>query len=183
MKPRTIFGNRDWNDVRDVVTRRVRRKFPRAGSLDIEDAVGGAMLDLVDYWIENPSSVDSENPDKTFWFACKRGTWIATSLLTTEWDDRPVAVDLADEEHFRQDASAPLWSPEDVVIAHEDARSLHRATGRQAAVAGEWLAPFLAGVTTREQARIEGVNQSAVARRWQHRMAVFAADTRSALGL
>jgi hypothetical protein len=88
-----LFGSRNWNDVRGVVTARLRRKFPTALQNDIEDAVAWAMVDLVDGWIEMPSSVDPDNPERTFWYACKRGAWQATTFLTQEWDVRDLATE------------------------------------------------------------------------------------------
>jgi len=93
MKPRNIFGERTWNDVSDVVTARLRRSFMWASRDDIEDAVALAMVDLVDYWIQLPSSIVEDDSGRTFWQACKRGTWMAKTFLTQEWDDRDLPVD------------------------------------------------------------------------------------------
>lgn len=79
--------------MRDVVTLRLRRKFPRANTDDIEDAVSLALVDLVDYWLQLPSSIVEDDPDRTFWQACKRGTWMATTFLTQEWDTRDVPLE------------------------------------------------------------------------------------------
>lgn len=177
MKPRNLFGDRDWNDVRNVVTRRMRKKFPRARQDDIEDAVSLAMVDLVDYWIQLDSSVVPDDTTRTFWQACLRGTWMAATFLTQEWDARDVPAEALTTD--RDDApymgvTAPTTpSPEDIVISNMEREKFQKFLGTQASLVGDWLHPFVAGVTTREQAGIEGVNQSAVVRRWQNRMATF----------
>lgn len=177
LKPRNLFGDRDWDDVRSVVTRRTRKKFPRARQDDIEDAVSLAMVDLVDYWIQLDSSVLPDDPTRTFWQACLRGTWMAATFLTQEWDARDVPVEALSTD--RDDAPSlgigtPMMaSPEDIVINNMERERFQRFVRGQQSLVGDWMRPFLAGVTTREQAHIEGVNQSAVCRRWQHRMASF----------
>lgn len=60
---------------------------------DIDDAVAWAMVDLVDYWVTLKSSIVEDQPERTFWQACKRATWMATSFICQEWDDRPVALE------------------------------------------------------------------------------------------
>lgn len=183
LKPRNLFGDRDWNDVRNVTIRRTRKRFPRARQDDIEDAVSLAMVDLVDYWVTLASSIIPDDPERTFWQACKRGTWMATTFLTQEWDARDVPVEALSTD--RDDApslgitTASVPSPEDIVIRNMEREGFQRFLGSQMSVVGDWLKPFVAGVSTREQARIEGVSQSAVAYRWQRRMSAFVADASS----
>lgn len=183
MQPKHLFGERSWNDVRDVVTLRTRRKFRRATQDDIEDAVAWAMVDLVDYWVQLPSSIDPDDPERTFWYACRRGTWMSAQYLTSEWDGRDIPVAALSEETSMAESggsgipsSAP--SPEDIVVSNHDRKHLQAFMLDQHRRVGDWLEPFLEGRSTREQARVEGVNQSAVARRWQHRMASLIEDAR-----
>lgn len=135
------------------------------------------MVDLVDYWIQLDSSIFPDDTNRTFWQACLRGTWMAATFLTQEWDARDVPAEALTTD--RDDApymgvTAPMVpSPEDIVIANMEREKFQRFIGGQLSLTGDWLGPFVAGVTTREQARIEGVNQSAVARRWQGRMTSF----------
>lgn len=179
MKHRNLFGDRDWNDVRSVVTRRMRRRFPRAGLDDIEDAVALALVDLVDYWIQLPSSIVEDCPRQTFWRACKRATWMATTFLTQEWDMRDVPSETLSTD--RDDApvvgvygaTASSDSPEDIVLRNIERERFQRFVWEQLDAVGEWLRPFVAGVSTRQQAREEGVTQSAISYRWQRRMNSF----------
>lgn len=177
-QPRHIFGRRTWTDVRGVITARTRRRFPRAKFDDIEDAVSWAMVDLVDYWIQLGSSVVEGDPEKTFWRACKRGTWMATTFITQDWDDKDVPSDaIADI----LDSGAPREaSVEDVALHNVERERLVRFTRSRFCEFGDWLRPYLAGHTTYEQAEREGVTQSAISRRWGRRKGDFVAAAEAA---
>lgn len=177
MQPRNLFGDKDWNDVRVAITRRTRRKFSRATSFDIEDAVSLAMVDLVDYWIQLASSIYPDDPQRTFNQACRRGEWMAATFLTQDWDKRdvpsePLTTGISDTPGDGHAPVARKWSasPEDVVIRDMERERFHRFMAEQLDALGDWLEPYLAGVTQRQQAKREGVSQSAIARRWQSRM-------------
>ena len=177
MRHRRLFGDRDWGDVRTVVVRRMRRRFPRAHTEDIEDAVSLAMVDLVDYWVQLESSIREDEPSHTFWLACKRATWMATTFLTQEWDmrDTPFAF-VSDEtgsglEQARsQGRGRASESPEDIVIQNLERERFQGFIANLPDRLNDWLRPFMAGVTTRQQARIEGCSQQAVAARWQRNL-------------
>lgn len=187
-RPRNIFGDRDWTDVRKVIIYRLRKRFPRVTSNDdLDDAASLALVDLVDYWVTLPTSVVPDDPDKTFWQACKRGTWMATTFLVQEWDARPVPVEALsdDRDDAPQMGAVPTSppTPEETVIADIEHEELNRFVSEQFNRLGDWLTPFLNGTTTREQARIEGVSQQSLAGRWQRRMATFVTEAhQSGLG-
>lgn len=177
---RNIFGRRDWTDVQSVLFARIWKKFPRARGDDIDDAVALAMVDLIDYWIHLSSSIVTGNPDKTFWQACKRGTWMATTFLTQEWDTKDVPVESVTDAMTASPADdTPV---EDEVLDHLERERFTNLVHDQLGPLGDWLRPFLGGVTTREQAAIEGVSQSAIAQRWGGRMTSFV-EAAAAAGL
>jgi RNA polymerase sigma factor (sigma-70 family) len=75
-----IFGGRKWRDVYSSILRATVKRWPMMKHEDVEDAVQGAMVDLVDYWIQLPSSV-SDDTQRNFAYAVTRGTWKANSFL------------------------------------------------------------------------------------------------------
>lgn len=166
----------------------MRRRFPRASFDDIEDAVALAMVDLVDYWVQLASSIDYDDPERTFWLACKRATWMATTFLTQEWDMRDSPLEAlsggeGEVVYDRPGRPAPTRytaSPEDVVLDDLDRERFQHFIADQLNQLGEWLRPFMSGVTTREQARQEGVSQSAIAYRWQRRLGSFVKNAETA---
>lgn len=169
MRSTNIFGDRDWNDVRRVVAHRLRKRFRRANQDDIDDAVSLAMVDLVDYWVQLDSSIISDNPDRTFWQACKRGTWMATTFLTQDWGRKETPTEAATEGT----GEARGKSPEQVVLEQLDTERFTNFIESQLDSAGDWLRPFMSGVTTYEQAEVEGVARQSLSERWQRRLTSF----------
>jgi hypothetical protein len=161
----------------------MHRKFPRANRDDIEDAVAWAMVDLVDYWIQLPSSVIDDDQRRTFNQACWRAERMAITFLTQEWDRRDIPVEALSTD--RDDAAdigvirkPSMASPEDIVVNNTERQRFQAFMLEQQHRVGDWLTPFLDGTTTREQAATEGVTQSAIAYRWQRRLASLTQDAR-----
>lgn len=77
-----LFGDRNWQDVRDSITRNTARRWPQMNEFDIDDAVSAAMLDLIDYWVNLKSSI-SDDPQRNYAYAVTRGTWQAKAALGT----------------------------------------------------------------------------------------------------
>lgn len=75
-----LFGERNWQDVRNSITRNTARRWPQMNEFDVDDAVSAAMLDLIDYWVNLKSSI-SDDPQRNFAYAVTRGTWQAKSAL------------------------------------------------------------------------------------------------------
>lgn len=184
LRKQDLFGERDWDDVRKVVYSRLRRKFQRARDEDIDDAVSLAMVDLVDYWIQLKGSVVDGDPNYTFWRACKRGTWMATTFLTQEWDRTDIPLEALSpgwDGPAPSGASAPPTpTPEDVVIDQMERERFNKFMTDQLSTSdGDWLRPMLSGVTQRQLAAAEGVSRTAIAQRWRRRSAVIAAQWRA----
>lgn len=148
----------------------MRKRFRRANQDDLDDAVSLAMVDLVDYWVQLDSSIIPDNPDRTFWQACKRGTWMATTFLTQDWDRRDVPSEAITEGTGE---GARGKSPEQVVLEQLDSERFTGFIESQLDSVGEWLRPFMSGVTTYEQAEVEGVARQSLSERWQRRLTSF----------
>jgi hypothetical protein len=162
-----MFGSRSLTDVRHVVASRLVRQFGHSTPPDdIDDAVSFALVDLLDYWIHLGSSIDSSNPDATFWRACKRGHWMATQFLVQEfverrrfihWDDADAADDMTNE------FADPSPSPEEVALTVDELTRLRDFVGSlPESEHSRWLRAYSAGMTEQEQATKEGVSQPAV---------------------
>jgi RNA polymerase sigma factor (sigma-70 family) len=92
-----IFGKRNWPDVYSSIMRNVSRRWPKMNSFDIEDSVSAAMGDLIDYWIELPSSV-SDDAQRNFAYAVTRGTWKAHSHLGKRSNELESSISLEELE-------------------------------------------------------------------------------------
>lgn len=75
-----VFGDRSWPDVHWSIFRNTIKRWPKMSVDDVEDAVGEAMADLIEYWIQLPSSVSSDT-QRNFAYAVTRGTWKAKTAL------------------------------------------------------------------------------------------------------
>ena len=94
---KNIFGERKWSDVHNSIMRNTIRRWPMMNLYDIEDAVQNAMTDLVDYWIELPSSV-SDDTQRNFAYAVTRGTWKAKSALGVRANELQSLISLEELE-------------------------------------------------------------------------------------
>ena len=162
-----IFGPRGWGDVHHEVTRRLTRRYAYRLSTphDIEEAVAGAMLDLVDYWVHLASSVDLDDPERNFKWATWRGTRTATQFLLQRINERSHVVSLSDdgvdsEYHSpRSDRLADCTAgPEELACGDDEAKQVRDLIDSLPAENHRrWLGGLLEGLTVREAAKAEGV--------------------------
>lgn len=92
-----VFGKRNWPDVYWSIFKNVSRRWPKMNPYDIEDSVSAAMGDLIDYWIQLPSSV-SDDTQRNFAFAVTRGTWKAHAHLGKRSEELESSVSLEELE-------------------------------------------------------------------------------------
>ncbi len=103
--PHEAFGARTLDDVRGTAFGLLRKKWPGKSLHDIEDAIGEAMLDLIELWQFMPSTrqaLAEGDPEKCFSFAVR---YLYGQCLTgfEQVRDRNIAhpvdamVDTADE--------------------------------------------------------------------------------------
>lgn len=188
-----IFGpERTWLDVQDVTAKRLRRKVPSASAYEIEDAVGFALVDLVDYWVNLTGSVDPTNPEKTFWYAVRRATWTAGEYLSGELSDRHgaqeqagelssriVSVDALEElaKHAGYEHSTPV---EDEALDNIERARFDAYLSDQD---DEWLHLYLSGASQADVAQTEGCSKQAVSKRWQRAFRSFVSMAQADLGV
>lgn len=170
-----FFTNEDWTYIRESVATTLRAKWRnRPDPEDIEDAVSDAMLDLIDAWVEHPTSIDRNDPDRNRKWAIWRATKMAQSFLLQRFDLRrsEVSIDEAgeweDEEYVPrvERLEDPSPGPEDEALDGEEARLVDElmATLPEQELK-TWLADYLNGTGVREQARQEGVQPMSVSER------------------
>lgn len=172
-----IFGDKDWSHVRTAVAKYLTYRYRGTGTSldDIEDAVSWAIADLLDYWVELDSSVDTTNPDRNFKWAVWRAKRSATSFLVRRFQELSSEHlgldglgDTHDDEGGRHarpevyDRTAP--SPEDVVIDRMERRDVSRFIGGLPSALTDqgWFADVLAGTPSRQTAAQTGITQRGV---------------------
>lgn len=165
-QPRNIFGERTWDDVRTVITGRVRRSFQRVSAHQLEDAVATALVDLIDYWIHLPSSI-RENKEQTFWLACRRGEWMAKQFLATELGDCTITQVGYPEDAYGEVVGAIVGGAsesdtEDIAQERALARLLEDAPDEEFEL---WLNDFMSGCSLAEAGNRLGVSYQAIQRR------------------
>lgn len=169
-----MFGRKTWDDVRASITTSVRRKWPFVQKADVDDAVGDAVLRLVEYWLDLDSSREAilSEPMRAYGFAIWYGTRFAMNRLSDmaehaanlEWLDAPVS------RHEGADEDFTMW---DFVPGAEDVESdalsddpdVLLSQFLDVALADphrRWTVPIMDGETTVSQAQREGVTQQAV---------------------
>lgn len=177
------FGERDWNDVRRMVARRLRRRFPRLGSDIMEDVMGEVMVDLVGYWQGLTSSL-SEDTEQNFTYAVMRGTWrgveevgkffgrrdheVPFSAFTVEDDD-----DGHTEGYYIEQVPDPNPGPDELVCeADLSERAREVLADLPETELRDWFENLLSteGVTEREAARRAGVSQTTYRERRARRL-------------
>lgn len=163
-------------------------KWPMTSRADIEDAVGGAMVDLWDYWVTAPSSIDWSNPGRNFYFAMRRGVWTANSLLIGQFrvNEQELLVLDAETEYHEPDSSPgsiytpqarmhgaiETWdreraeTPEDIVISQEEIEELESVLAdlTQEEI-DAWFEDFMEGLSTRAAGEKQGVSNFTISRR------------------
>lgn len=126
------------------------------------------MVDLCDYWLDAPGSVTT-NPERNFWFASRRATWVGLAFLGQEVVLQQSQVGLDDLLHM--DREPLVGGPEeDVIDAEEREMALDLVASLDDAQAG-WLKGHLAGLTCRDEAEMTGEHYATVSR---HRNAAVA---------
>lgn len=164
--------------------------------MDVEDAVSISMVDLFEYWVGLPSSIDLSDTGKTFAFATRRGVWTATNYLIKlhhEYGNR-VRLEEYGDGHMTttplkeggvqlvplgraKEAFTDNETPEDILIAAADRDAVRFVVSNLTEEEREqWFDAFASGLTTREAAEIAEVNQSTVARRRKVGMRRFASE-------
>lgn len=113
------------------------------------------MLDLVDYWVHLPSSLDSDNPSRNFNFAVQRGTWMATAFAVQRMWSLASLVSL-DEQQAYPEMVTPGPEPEDFMDDEETTVRKFLATLPEEEFSS-WLTSYLNGETVRDAADREGL--------------------------
>lgn len=172
MTPAHPFGQRDWSDVRSIIASRLYRRYPGTSPDDIDDAVGLAVVDLFDYWVNLPSSLDAEKPRRNFEYALLRGTRMAVHFLHQAFNERVVEPLIIDGD------DGPSWvvlppdnqrsSAEDEAIALLDMERLVEVVHRLPIEELEgWYSSFIDGETVVTAGQNAGVSHQAISRRRQ----------------
>lgn len=147
------------------------------------------MVDLIDYWINLPSSIDISDPEKNFNFAVTRAKWIAQQFLHQRFDElrreRPgLGRNHLNEEDGGVEVSFELAddtpTPEETACDDAEFQQIREFLAQLPAehLRG-WLQGFVEGVPVCEQARSEGVSHVAVSKRRKRgieRLRIAAAD-------
>lgn len=187
-----LFGEKNWDDVRVTLMKRVSRRWTRMPKEDVEDAVSEALLDLVNYWVDLDSSI-STDPVRNYHFALRRGYWVATSYLVKRYKrygkEVPAEVfqnNLDDYEgsgaaSFIADPVDPDPNPEELYVLARDMEKVREAIGSiPAEQREEWFDAFITGLTKREAAELEKTSPSQVQRRRAKGLRTLAAQVGAA---
>lgn len=161
--------------MREQIARYLYSRFRPAGTPvdDLEDAISAAMCDLVDYWVELPSSVDKSDPERNYKWAIWRGKRFATSALVRRFQqlqaERPGISHGEgcedDDLGTYEDRAAP--STEETVLEGLEQSAVSRfIDGLPKAVTSQgWFGDVLAGTTETSAALGEGISQQAMSKR------------------
>lgn len=168
-----VFGSKGWDDLNRAITKQVQRKW-RGQLADIEDAVGDAVLRLVEYWLDLDSSqaAISEDPDKAFAFARWYGVGYALTRLqelaadqsALEWLDAPVRrKDGGDENYSLGDYIGAQVDVEEIALSPDPEQAARQFM--RLAFQGprkRWTMPIAFGETVTAQQHREGISDAAV---------------------
>lgn len=169
------FGERTWLDVRKAVARKLGRRFPRVSGEVLDDALGDVVVDLIAYWQGLASSV-SEDTDRNFYFAVKRGVWRGTTVLIERFRLGSIEVlhhlpaeldggcDDTDESPASWQSSFvdPDPTPDEVVEELDAAERARRVLEELDSVELEdWFRSLLSGESERDAAKRLGISRSA----------------------
>lgn len=141
---------------------RLAQRFRGASRQEVEDAVGYALVDLFDYWVFHPTSIDQGDPKRTYAYAVKRAEWLGKQFLAQALHLRS-ATDSLDNLHEQGiDVPDPTTLPEEALDAAEErAYALHLVDTLPPEKA-LWLQNYLEGRSARDEGREAGVSHSAV---------------------
>ena len=158
--------------MRDYLFWKCRRRFAQALTPDIEDAVSDAVLDLVEYWMDVPSSIDAEDPNRNFAYAVRRGWWVASKRLYGYMSRRDHECSM--EDFILQDDWGADNDNSFVQVDHDPTPDELAAEGDEQARAREvlrllsaddwkhWGNAALTDRTVKECAKSEGVSPRAI---------------------
>lgn len=121
------------------------------------------MVDLCDYWLSAPGSVTAD-PDRNFWFAVNRATWMGLAFLGQETSLRDSHTSLDDLMEMDQEPHT-VQGPEDDVIEEEMRERAFDLVQELSDDQAGWLKGHLLGLTCRDEALESGVHHATVARR------------------
>lgn len=157
-----LFGKKTWKHVHAAVFSKTLHKFPKAAHEDVDDAVGTAMLDLVNYWVNLPSSLTDDDPERNYQYAVTRGYWTAAGWMCGRFGQRSseVSLDYDAEEPLPPELvdQAPL-AADLVEDADERERLREFITDLPPAELKQWLGSYLRGESTRAMANNCNISQ------------------------
>ena len=164
MEVHNIFGpKRDWEDLRRILADYLWKRFWDISPDDVADAASAAMVDLMDRWIDYPTSVTND-VSRNWSYAMWRAKHTASNFLGKLLEERGVlwSYDAIDEE------DGPDWlesieDPTPLTPNEERNEAIRQALGEMPEEElRKSLYPVLMGESERQQARREKSNKSAV---------------------
>lgn len=174
-------------------------RYPMVQREVVEDCVQTALVDLLDYWVNLPSSVDPDNPQRNFAFAKRRGFHTAQSFLHQEFRRSNQEVpslfpgEYGDEigGYSGTNSGGEFLSGTGIVSIEDlpngdrnpvedevvDAEDRHRVSAAIASLSQEqidrWFGGFISGESVREDARRNGISHQAAHTRRQRGLALL----------
>lgn len=111
------------------------------------------MVDLFEYWVDLPSSIDISNPERNFAFAIWRARRTATQFLIQRFEELRVEVSLDAEPLGSEDGHGSSWledkslTPEELVCEQDELQQVRSLlSALSTAELRAWLSDYLAGV-------------------------------------
>lgn len=165
MNTEEIFGSKTWEDLRRVLASYLWNRFYAISPDDVDDAVSEAMVDLLGYWIDLPSSV-TEDTRRNWAFALWRAKHIGANRIHRLLTERGkiISFELPEEgEQTVLDLLANVPEPEPPTGDEErNERIREMLSSLDVEDLEKWLHPLLAGESQRAQARRQKIAQSSV---------------------
>jgi DNA-directed RNA polymerase specialized sigma24 family protein len=172
----TVFGDEhSWGELRGILTKHLRKKFPGATAEDIEDAAGDGILDLCDYWAGLSSSMTADTA-RNWSYALWRATKRASSALYRDLERLRPEVSMETPVH---DAGTGQVVTLGDLLAAKPAQDADMTDDEYQAKVQEfidsippedletWLNPMVRGESVRAEARRTGAHYRTVHRNRQ----------------